>query len=50
MPTRFLEENFKMILKDSLSRSNYAVKTNWKFQRIIVEKAITMLQCFRIFH
>ena len=39
-PTRFLEENFNMILKNSLSKSNYTVKNIWEFQKIIVTKTI----------
>ena len=39
-PTRFLEENFNIILKNSLSKSNYIVKTSWEFQNIIVTKTI----------
>ena len=36
--TRFLEQNFNMILKNSLSKSNYNVTNNWEFQNIIVTK------------
>ena len=39
-PTRILEENFNMILKNSLSKSNYTVKNSWEFQKIIVTKTI----------
>ena len=39
-PTRFLEQNFNMILKNSLSKSNYTVKNSWEFPKIIVTKTI----------
>ena len=39
-PTRFLEKNFNMILKNSLSKSNYTFKNSWEFQKIIVTKTI----------
>ena len=39
-PTRFLEENFNMILQNSLSKSSYTVKNNWYYQKIIVTKTI----------
>ena len=39
-PTRFLEENFNMIFKNSLSKSNYTVKNSWEFEKIIVPKTI----------
>ena len=39
-PTRFLKENFNMILNNSLSNSNYTVKNSWEFQKIIVTKTI----------
>ena len=32
-PTIFLEQNFNMILKNSLSKSNYTVKNNWELQK-----------------
>ena len=38
--TRFLEQNFNMILKNSLPKSNYTVKNSWEFQKIIVTKTI----------
>ena len=38
--SEFLEENFNIILKNSLSKSNYTVKNSWEFQKIIVTKAI----------
>ena len=38
--TRFLEQNFNMTLKNSLSKSNYTLKNNWGFQKIIVTKTI----------
>ena len=34
IPTRFLEQNFNMILKNSLPKSNYTVKNSWEFQKI----------------
>ena len=39
-PTRLLEQNFNMILKNSLSKSNYTVKNSGQFQKIIVTKTI----------
>ena len=39
-PTIFLEQNFNMILKDSLSKSNYTVKNSWEFQNNIVKKTM----------
>ena len=39
-PARFLEQNFNMILKNSLPKSNYTVKNSWEFQKIIVTKTI----------
>ena len=36
--TTFLEGNLNMILKDSLSRSNYAIKNSWDLQNIIVKR------------
>ena len=39
-PTGFLEENFNMILNNSLSKSNYTVKNSWEFQKIIITKTI----------
>ena len=39
-PTRFLEQNFYTIVKNSLSKSNYTVKNSWEFQKIIVTKTI----------
>ena len=39
-PTRFLEPNFNMLLKESLSKSNYTVEYSWEFQKIIVTKTI----------
>ena len=39
-PTRFLEQSFNMILKNSLSKSNYTVKNSWESQKIIVTKTI----------
>ena len=39
-PTRFLEQNSKIILKNSLTKSNYIVKNSWKFQNNIVKKTI----------
>ena len=39
-PTRFLEQNFNIILKNSLPKSNCTVKNNWGFQKIIVTKTV----------
>ena len=39
--TRFLEQNFNTILKNSLSMSNYTVKNNWEFQKIMIAKTIS---------
>ena len=39
-PTRFLEQNFNMILNNSLPKLNYTVKNSWEFQKIIVTKTI----------
>ena len=39
-PTRFLEEYFNMILKNSLTKSNYTVKNSWEFNNIIVTKTV----------
>ena len=39
-PTRFLEPNFNMILKESLSKSNYTVKNSWKFRKNTFAKTI----------
>ena len=39
-PTKFLDQNFNMILKNSLPKSNYTVKNGWEFQMIIVTKTI----------
>ena len=39
-PTRFLKQNFNMILKNSLSKSNYTVNNIWEFQKVIVTKII----------
>ena len=38
--TRFLEENFNLILENSLSKSNYTDKNSWELQKIIVTKTI----------
>ena len=34
------EQDFYMILKNALSKSNYTVKNSWEFQNMIVTKAI----------
>ena len=39
-PTRFIGQNFNMILNNSLSKSNYTVKNSWKFQKIMITKTI----------
>ena len=39
-PNRFLQQNFNMVLKNSLSKSNYTLKNSWEFEKIIVTKTI----------
>ena len=39
-PTRFLDQNFNIIVKNSLSNANYTVKNSWEFHKIIVTKTI----------
>ena len=40
-PTRLLEQNFNMILKNSLPKSNCTVNSSWEFQKIIITKTIS---------
>lgn len=39
-PTKFLEKNFNLILKDSLPLSKYNIKNSWEFQKIITTKKV----------
>lgn len=39
-PTKFLEQNFNLILRDSISISEQSVKNSWEFKKIIIQKTV----------
>ena len=39
-PTKFLEQNFNLILKDSLTFSKHCIKNSWEIQNIIIKKIV----------
>ena len=39
-PTKFLEQNFNLILKDSLTFSKNCIKNSWEIQNIIIKKTV----------